>query len=65
MASFLPAIVRHFATATGVSTSISFSGRSRVASKHMSMAISLMSSRNSLTLVFLSRRMESLCWISG
>lgn len=33
--------------------------------EHISMAISEISSRNSLTLVFLSRRIESLCWISG
>ena len=65
MASFLPAMCLQCAVATGVSTSISSSGRSRVASKHISMAISEISSRNSLTLVFLSRRIESLCWISG
>ena len=65
IASFLPARRWHFATATGVSTVTSSRGRSRVASKHISMAISEISSLNSLELVFLSLSTDSLCWIRG
>ena len=65
MAGCLPlsCFATHFAT--GVSISTSSVSRSRVASKHMSIAISVISSRKVLVSVSSRRRMESLCWISG
>src|SRR5512133_3558932 len=50
---------------SGVSMVIGSSGRWRVASKAISMAISSTNSLKTLVGVALSRRIDSLCWISG
>jgi len=64
-ASFFPATRTPRIRSSGVSTSAVSSGRSFVTSYAMSMAISFTSCLKSFVVVFLSRRIESLCWISG
>ena len=65
MPSFLPSSIFARQRATGVSISTSRSGKSRVISYAMSMAISESSSRNSFVPVSFIRMMVSLCWMSG
>ena len=63
--SFFPETWRPVIRSSGVSISTGSVGRSLVASYAMSMAISLTSCLKSRVLVSRSRRMESLCWMSG
>ena len=64
-ASFFPATRTPRVCSSGVSTSVGSSGRSFVTSYAISIAISFTSCLKSRVVVCLSRRMASLCWISG
>src|ERR671932_66027 len=64
-ATFLPEIRGKRPTSSGVSTSTSSVGRSLVASYVRRSVTSLTSLRKWTVGVFLSRRYDSLCWISG
>src|SRR5690349_19793334 len=63
--NFFPATWLPVVRSSGVSISTVSSGKSFVTSYAMSIAISLTSCLKSRVLVFLSRRIVSLCWISG